>query len=237
MSMKPAPFVRFLTLLLVATGPAAHAQALHPLTDVARFAETALAARLNSEGSAAVTHTAATNVDPRLRLARCARALEAVLPTALREAARITVGVRCPEPTWTVYVPVSVETEMPVLVLKQAAARQTTLTASDVERQTRRVPGVAAGYLTDVAQLERRHLRIAVGPGTALTQDLFAANVLVRRGQRVTLVATAGGIEVRAQGEAVADATASGRVRVLNLSSRRIVEGEVESADQVRVRL
>ncbi|MEO6369387.1 MAG: flagellar basal body P-ring formation chaperone FlgA, partial [Steroidobacteraceae bacterium] len=59
----------------------------------------------------------------------------------------------------------------------------------------------------------------------------------VKRGQRVTLVASVGGLEVRAQGEAMADASATGRVRVLNLSSRKVVEGQVESGDRVRVSL
>jgi flagella basal body P-ring formation protein FlgA len=66
---------------------------------------------------------------------------------------------------------------------------------------------------------------------------LLAADILVRRGQRVTLIATIGGLEVRAQGEAIADAGPTGRVRVLNLASRRIVEGQVESREQVRVSL
>jgi flagella basal body P-ring formation protein FlgA len=35
----------------------------------------------------------------------------------------------------------------------------------------------------------------------------------------------------------MADATATGRVRVMNLNSRRIVEGQVESQDLVRVSL
>jgi flagella basal body P-ring formation protein FlgA len=78
---------------------------------------------------------------------------------------------------------------------------------------------------------------VAVTPGTPLTIDMLAADILIKRGQRVTLVASAGGIEVHAMGEAVADASATGRVRVLNLSSRRIVEGQAESADRVRVDL
>jgi len=48
-------------------------------------------------------------------------------------------------------------------------------------------------------------------------------------------VVQAAGIEVRALGEAISDATAAGRVRVLNLDTRRIVEGQVESRDRVRV--
>jgi flagellar basal body P-ring formation protein FlgA len=124
-----------------------------------------------------------------------------------------------------------------VLVMRAAAARNSSLAAADVELQQRRVPGIATSFLTSTDQLRGRHLKMAVSPGTALTTDLLVADLLIKRGQRVTLVASAGGIEVRAPGEAIADANADGRVRVLNLSSRRIVEGQAESADRVRVSL
>ena len=85
---------------------------------------------------------------------------------------------------------------------------------------------------------EIKHALAALGDGKQpRSADLLAADVLVRRGQRVTLVAMAGGIEVRAAGEAVADAGPDGRVRVLNLSSRRVVEGRAEAGDRVRVSL
>ena len=65
--------------------------------------------------------------------------------------------------------------------------------------------------------------------------DLLAADILVKRGQRVALVSQVAGLEVRADGEAISDANAAGRVRVVNLGSRRIVEGQVETRDRVRV--
>jgi flagella basal body P-ring formation protein FlgA len=145
--------------------------------------------------------------------------------------------VRCAAPAWTIYVPVTVETELQVLVMRVAAARDSSPVEGDVELQLRRVPGVATDYLTNPDQLRGRHLKVPVSPGTALSTGLLAADILVKRGQRVTLIANVGGLEVRAQGEAVADATGAGRVRVLNLSSRKIVEGQVESADRVRVSL
>jgi flagella basal body P-ring formation protein FlgA len=149
----------------------------------------------------------------------------------------VTVGVRCAEPQWRIYVRVAVETEMPVLVLRQAAARDSKIGPEDVEVRTMRVPGLADTYIRDPAELTDRHLKVAAAPGTPLDISLLAADILVKRGQRVTLVAQAGGLEVRAQGEAISDATAAGRVRVLNLDSRRIVEGQVETRDRVRVSL
>lgn len=213
----------------------ASAQDQHPLEDIARIAEQFVVDKLASGGGETRIHASADALDPRLRLPRCEQSPEAALPPAARIAARATVGVSCAQPKWTVYVPVRIETEQPVLVLTRALDRDSPVTAADVERKVLRVPGLAASYLADTAQLSGRHLKRAATPGTALTVDLLANDILVRRGQRVTLVANAAGLEVRAQGEAIADATQSGRVRVLNLASRRVVEGQVASREIVRI--
>ncbi len=62
----------------------------------------------------------------------------------------------------------------------------------------------------------------------------MAADSLMKRGQQVTLLAAAGAMEVRARGVAMNDAPAAGRIKAQNLSSGRIVEGFVESADVIR---
>jgi flagella basal body P-ring formation protein FlgA len=190
----------------------------------------------DAPASTSVVATAAA-LDARLRLPGCAQSPAAFAPGELRAGARVTVGVRCEKPAWTVYVPVSVETELPVLVLRQAIARNGAVLPQDVEVQRRRVPGIAASYITDAAQLTGRHLKSTSAAGTALTVDLLTSDVLIRRGQRVTLVAAVGGLEVRVQGEALTDAQPDGRIRVTNLTSRRVVEGQVESRDSVRVGL
>lgn len=223
-----------MTLLLQS---AAHAQGMQSPDSVRDAAEKFVIQQMGTPGDGIVMHATAGQLDSRLRLPVCTQALEAALPATARIAARVTVGVGCEAPRWRVFVPVTVETEMPVLVLRQAAARGSKPGPADVETRVVRVPGLADTYIRDVAELTDRHLKVAAAPGTPLDISLLAADILVKRGQRVTLVAQAGGLEVRAQGEAISDATASGRVRVLNLDSRRIVEGQVETRDLVRVSL
>jgi flagellar basal body P-ring formation protein FlgA len=235
MTHRLAQSALILTLLLCPLG--APAQAPQLPDDIRAAAERFVTARLGSGGADITLHATAGQLDSRLRLPGCTRPLSAALPSAARLAARVTVGVTCGDPRWTVYVPVTVETELPVLVLRTAAARGARLGADDVETRRMRVPGLADTYIRDPAQLAGQHLKLAVAPGTPLDISLLAADILVKRGQRVTLVAQVGGIEVRAQGEAIMDATPAGRVRVLNLDSRRVVEGQVESRDIVRVSL
>lgn len=176
-------------------------------------------------------------LDSRLRLANCSEPLKAALPPGASFRARMTVAVSCPTASshWTVYVPVTIETETTVLVLKHAAGRGVRLTSQDVEVQTRMVSGPADDYLTDVAELSGRTLKRPLGAGAALTASAMMADSVIRRGQQVTLLASTGGMEVRARGVAMSDAPAAGRVKAQNLSSGRIVEGIVESPDVIRV--
>jgi flagella basal body P-ring formation protein FlgA len=236
MKCKQARIDRILTLMLLPAVALAQS-ALQPPEDIRRVAEEFVAAQLPAGETGQRLHASADALDPRLRLARCEQQPEGLMPTAARIAERVTVGVACQNPRWTVYVPVRIETELAVLVLRRAMTRGSQPGGDDVESRTLRVPGVSSTYITSVEQLAGRHLRRPVAPGEPLTAELLAADILVRRGQRVTLIATVGGLEVRAQGEAIADAGPTGRVRVLNLASRRIVEGQVESRDQVRVSL
>jgi flagella basal body P-ring formation protein FlgA len=182
------------------------------------------------------TQVSVGSLDPRLRLAPCDAELKASLPAGATFRERMTIAVSCPEGnTWTIYVPVTIETRAKVLVLRSPAARGARISAADVEVQERLVGGAGDSFLTDVAQLEGHTLKRPVAAGAPLTADALIEDVLVKRGQQVTLLASASGFEVRAPGRALSDGRADGRVKVQNLNSLRVVEGVVVSADVIRV--
>jgi flagella basal body P-ring formation protein FlgA len=183
-----------------------------------------------------VADVSAGSLDARLRLAHCGRTLRAGLPPGAALQARSLIGVSCDEPVhWTVYVPVTVETRIQVLLLRHAVARESRLSPEDVTIETRKITGLGTAYLSQPAELSGRTLRRSLPAGTTLTADMFAADLLVHHGQDVTLLAASGGFEVRAMGRALQDAPAGARLKVQNLSSMKVVEGIAESADTVRV--
>ena len=136
---------------------------------------------------------------------------------------------------WTVYVPVTIESKINVLVLTHAVNRDTRLTAADVTTETRKTAGPGNAYLTSPAELGGRTVRRPLSAGTLLSIDMFTPDLIVHRGQAVTLLSSGDAIEVRATGRAMVDGAAGARIQVQNLSSMRVVEGVVESADLVRV--
>ena len=224
---------------LLAAGGAALAQEggaehIEPTDSIRAAAESFVKSQLPREAS--VASVTAGSLDPRLRLVRCAGGLHAQLPPGASLQARSMIAVACGGPArWTVYVPVTVESRVSVLVLKHPVPRDARLTMEDVNIETRKVTGLATAFLTDVSDLQARSVQRPLPLGTTLTMDMFKPDLVIHHGQDVTLIAAAGGIEVRAAGRALADAAGGARLKVQNLSSLKVVEGVVESPDLVRV--
>ena len=224
-------------LALAAVGPFAVAQDNGPesLTLIRSTAESYVKSLI--PGDAGESTVVVGQLDSRLRLNHCARKdLTASLPAGATLQARATVGVTCAGPVhWTVYVPVTVESKINVLVLTRPVNRDDRLTAADVSVEKRTITGPGNAYLTSPGELSGRTVRRPLAAGTTLSVDMFTADLVVRRGQAVTLVSAGGAVEVRATGRAMTDGAAGARIQVQNLGSARVVEGVVESADLVRV--
>lgn len=237
--MRNAVVTLYLRSLLVVLAAGSCGTALantQSLESIQAAAEKQVTAQLPA--SKAKYFVTAARLDPRLRLAECSAPLEALLPNSSSPGAKVTVGVRCTAPApWTIYVPVTTEIEAPILVLRRALPRRSPVDSADVELQTRRLPGTESGFINDTGNLQGRRLKRALPAGSPLTADVLVPDVLVRRGQQVTLLASGGPFEIRAQGQALSDGTERERIRVQNVTSRKIVEGVVENASTVRVDL
>lgn len=180
----------------------------------------------------------AAALDPRLRLAACEAPLEAFTPPGQRTMGATTVGVRCGAPvSWTVYVQATVALIRPVLVARRPLPRGTVLTGADVQVVEQDVSRLTLGYLADLKDIDGMILRRSVTAGTVLHPALVQHPVSIRRGERVTILGQVAGIEVRMEGQAMADGAKGELIRVRNLSSGRDVEGVVVAPGLVQVRM
>jgi flagella basal body P-ring formation protein FlgA len=208
--------------------------AIQSLHSIRSAAEAFVREQIPGDSKTAVV--TAAELDPRLRLPKCAAPLHAAMTQGAKLQSRTPIGVSCRSgSTWTVYVPVAIESEIDVLVLKDSAARGARLTADNVSVQQRRVSGFAAAYVTDAAALAGHTLKRSLPSGTALTVDVLTADFVVRKGQQVTLLATTGSFEVRAYGRALSDGHNGARIKAQNLSSNKVVEGTVDGSGVIRV--
>jgi flagella basal body P-ring formation protein FlgA len=175
-------------------------------------------------------------IDERVQLAQCGGPLQAFKASASSTSA-MTIGVGCDAPTWKIYVPVRISAVREVIVAARPLARGITITPDMLRIEKRDLSSLPYGYVARREAAAGQQLTRAVADGAAIAPADLAAAAAIRRGQQVVLVGRAGGLEVRAQGKALADAAVGQRVSVENFTSRRVVEGTVRSGDVVDVGL
>lgn len=226
-----SPTALALAAILPLAAPLAHAIDAASLATLAeRFAVSAQA------GALFPVHAKAAIADSRMQLPDCSQPPTAQLPTGARWSARTLVQLRCDGPVrWSLLVPIDMESEVPVLVLRRAATRGSVPAAADFLVETRRVPGLSADYVNSPAALARQHLRRNLGAGSVLTASDLEPDLLVRRGETVNVLAETAGMSLRTEAIAMADARAGQRVRLQNRNSLKVFEGLVDSDGRVRV--
>ncbi len=175
-------------------------------------------------------------LDPRLRLPRCGRPLEAVPAHGALRPGWISVQVRCRgDHPWTVYVKARVSIYRRVAVLTGDLPRGTRLQPEHVILQRRDLADLRRGYFVAVDAVVGRRLRRSLPRGYVLTPQVLASDTIVHRGEAVVIRARIGALDVRMSGHALADGSEGQRIRVRNDRSKRIVEGIVRKPGEVWV--
>lgn len=212
----------FLFALLLAALPLRASEAFEP---VASIEAAALAAVVDAPGT-----TAEVTLDPALRLPRCPGGLSSHV------ASPGTVEVSCNDAAgWRLFVPVRVQRVQAVVVLARAVQAGATIGPADVQVEMRDAARLAGAPLSDPAQAIGHVLRRTLRAGSALAAGDLVAPRVVERGDTVTIVSGAGGLQVRMSGRALRAGGVDERIAVENLSSRRVVQGVIGADGAVYV--
>lgn len=223
-----------LGILILAISSTAWAKTWESTERLAQVAENA--ARSSQQAGAQKLQVSA-QVDSRLKLPACGHYPKSRTPSSLRGTA-MTVEVQCSQPQpWKLYVPVRVQKFQQVLVLNQAVQSGQIIDASMLRQESRDVARLPYGFVSRPEQVIGQQARRHLGAGVALKPQDLSARMAVRRGQDVTLIGRIDGLEIRMSGKALADGQIAQRIRVRNLSSQKVVEAIVRSAQEVEVLL
>ncbi|MBT8440366.1 MAG: flagellar basal body P-ring formation protein FlgA, partial [Gammaproteobacteria bacterium] len=146
-----------------------------------------------------------------------------------------TLGVRCDDDKpWSLNLPITVTIYKDIVVTADALPRGKILTENDFRHVSYDVSKLPAGYIEDDRgigmELKRRLSR-----GVPLTINMLRKPIIIKRGQQVSIIATTGRMEVRMPGKALAHGAAGDRIRVMNLKSKKKVEGTVTPSGNIRV--
>ena len=231
-------FARCIALLLLGHATTASAQTVAMLwqstDEISRVAEDFLRARVSQSDQRVVPQ--AGRLDARLQLPKCSEALEPFLRRGTEIRQRTIVGVRCNgQRPWKMYVPVDVVVTGTVLIASRALPKGHVLAEGDFSIAERDISRLQGGYMTNAKELLGQRLKQTLQGGRVITPSVLQADLMVRRGQTVTLMVKNDALSIRMSGTALMDGVKNQRIRVENHHSQRVVEGLVRSRETVEV--
>lgn len=187
-------------------------------------------------------------MDPRLQVKTCAGPLAMDLPFSSPD----TIRVRCAQPTWQLYVRVSVAGRVAapsgqakaepapvekrqVLVAAVPLQRGMSLTEAHVRLAPVDTSGMPANVLEQVSQILHSEVVRDVRPDTPLRSQDIRPTVLVKRGQMVLMsIGQAQGFQISARVEAQQDGRYGEQIKLKNRDSGRMLTGLVKGPNQVQ---
>ncbi|MES9816807.1 MAG: flagellar basal body P-ring formation chaperone FlgA [Candidatus Thiodiazotropha sp.] len=177
-----------------------------------------------------------TPLDHRLKLRQCDTPLKTFSPPGGSKMGRTSVGVRCESPApWSLYVSAKVGLELPVVITKRDLARGQAITTADVKLEISDTTHLLRGYYESVDQVLGRTLKRALRRDKVVTPTSLVVQKTVSRGEQVTILAAAGGIEVRMQGKAMKNGNPGDLIPVVNVKSKKKLQARVISQGLVEV--
>lgn len=177
-----------------------------------------------------------SKLDSRLRLKACPKALVVEFARRDLDLGNTAVKVSCPaEPAWKIHLPVQVEVFEDVVVAAKPLLKGQIIDASAVTFRKQNIARLRNGYYLKNSSFKELQARRNLRQGTVLTPANLAPRLMVRSGQKVTLVLDYNGLQIKSTGTALQSATLGQVVRVRNSQSLRVVEGIVSGEALVRV--
>jgi len=232
---RQAPNYRRVGLLLLAlVGLEAWGGDLQNMDALEELARTAAIAQLPAIGEQQRLQVGP--LPPGQKLPRCVGAIVPAVAPGLRVSGRVVIELRCSDAKgWHLYIPVRIVGTAAATVAAHALIAGTVVTAGDLAVERRDVTTLPPGYLNAPSIAIGLTLTRPLAGGAVLTNQELEGSKAVQRGQSVTLVASAGGIDVRMAGRALSDGLINQRIKVENLSSGKIVEGIARSEQVVEI--
>ncbi|MBW2155012.1 MAG: flagellar basal body P-ring formation protein FlgA [Deltaproteobacteria bacterium] len=113
--------------------------------------------------------------------------------------------------------------------------RNTILGAGDLRWVRINISKAPKNLITDVEQAIGKRLKQSLKEGQPLRSNMIAVPPVIKRGDRVKIVAQRGGLKVETVGIAKGSGALGEQIKVMNITSRKTVVGRIKDASTVRV--
>lgn len=175
------------------------------------------------------------NLDNRLRLAKCDQNLLLILKDTTNSGGNINVEVACKgSSAWTILVPALARVYRSVAVAGRNLQRGDVISANDLATDIKDVSDFRMGFCLTPDALVGKEVKYNINKGETFRNSALDAPLVIKRGDTVSMEASAGEISVRTSGTAVSDGRVGQQIRVKNNQSARVINAKVVGPGQVQ---
>ena len=128
-----------------------------------------------------------------------------------------------------------VDTKVPVVVLKRNLPNKTIISEKDLALELKSLSRLPQDVISDKNSVLGKELRMSLKAGTVLRCSHIQRPVIIKRNQMVYIVARGRNFVVKAKGIALQEGREGGRIKVRNISSKKMLWGKVISPEEVEV--
>lgn len=147
----------------------------------------------------------------------------------------VSLTISCSSPPWQRYINAKISGELPVVVTNNDLALGANLSATDVRLDWLPSSQVRNNHLTTLTDIDNLSTRQFISAGTPLTSNQLRARVLIHKGDQVRILAGSDSFAIEMAGTALDSGEKNKQIRVQNISSGKIIKGNIVSADSVIV--
>lgn len=175
-----------------------------------------------------------STIDPRISLQPCLTPLTANIPEK-HNSRNVNIKIVCAdEASWQIFVPVKIQTIVPVLVASTRIVKGTLLDDTTFEVVMRDSALIRGNVLQDSKTVTGVRAKRNLAKGAIITSKNVC---FVCKGQPVTITAKSSGLIIKSSGIALRDGSLGDLITVRNEKSGRIIRAQVNAINGVIINL
>jgi flagella basal body P-ring formation protein FlgA len=175
-----------------------------------------------------------SKIDPRISLQSCLSTLTANIPEN-HNGRNVNVKIICPdEDPWQLFIPVRIQTIIPVLVTRMRINKGTLLNNTNIEIIFKDSGKIRGTVLTNPKIVTGARTKRNLSQGSAITNK---NTCFVCKGEPVSIIAKSDNFEIKSNGIALKDGSLGDIISVRNKKSGRVVQGQVNAINRVVINL
>jgi len=175
------------------------------------------------------------DLDPRLRLRKCATELESFIPKGSRKQGKVTVAVSCSSPiAWKVFITAEIAEYADVIVASRSLSRKTEITEADITKKRVNISSLRKTPILIKSVVVGSTTKRNITYDSAIYKDSIC---MVCRGDNVHIVAKNEFLSINMEAVALSDAGIGDTTLVRNVQSKRTFSAKVVSKDRLVVTL